>query len=265
MSSDLYIIAAGKGSRMNSSVPKALVPITDEPCLTTTLQQIGHKFTNVFVITNVMVQDQWDTYFTDLESKYPELSKNVHNVPINSGLGDGHATLEGFQKVVDTTEKYNRNVVIAWGDVFFQYAEIIDELLAKPRRDAGWIPAVKEGTPYVSLLVDTDMRCMSADFSKYGENHPTGFHDQSVFRFDIYTLGDALETLHKSLWKNGRYITPGGELSLLYAFHYLYNDGNAATVYETDYPTLSFNTAEEVAAIQTEIKEKWIHQHRNQF
>ena len=56
---DLYIVAAGTGSRLAADVPKALVPIADEPCLTSTLQQIGHKFRRVFVVTNILVLDQW--------------------------------------------------------------------------------------------------------------------------------------------------------------------------------------------------------------
>ena len=52
------------------------------------------------------------------------------------------------------------------------------------------------------------------------------------------------------MWKNGWYITPGGELTFLYAVHQLYNAGDPTYVYETQYPTLSFNTAAEVSAIK---------------
>lgn len=263
---DLYIIAAGKGSRMASNVPKALVPIVDEPCLTTTLKQIGGKFHNVFIVTNNLIQDRWTEYFLDLKKNYPELADNVRNIPIASGLGDGHAVMQAIEGTNDRRFFANDDIVIAWGDVFFPHAEIIDELVTKFREGNGFIPAVRENNPYVSLLVDDQMRCTSADFSKYGENHPTGFHDQSVFRFDRRELADALSKLHNAFWKGGRYITPGGELSLLYTFHLMYNSNkhSAARVYETDYPTLSFNTPEEVAAIQHEINIKWQTKFRNQ-
>ena len=265
MATDLYIIAAGKGSRMNSNLPKALVPIVDEPCLTTTLKQIGHKFKHVFIVTNALIQSEWTTYFRKVHEMYPSLLSNVTNLPIVSGLGDGHAVLWGFAKARNEIEPrsakmnciLNDDVVIAWGDVFFPDARIIDELLEQPLNCSGIIPAVREENPYVTLLVDNHMQCLSADFSKYGENHPSGFHDQSVFRFRRSVIWDALSTLHDSFWKNGRYITQGGELSTLYAFHYLYNSEHPTLVYETDYPTLSFNTAEEVVAIQQEINAKW--------
>lgn len=266
---DLYVICAGKGSRLASGIPKALYPIVDHPCLTTTLQQIGHKFSNVFIVTNNAVQNVWDDYFKGLKTEFPELYKNITNIPIDSGLGDGHAVLQAFKRAPGTAKVKNsvamsNDVIIAWGDVFFPQAEIIDEMISCPisSSDVGVLPVVRENTPYVSLLVNEKMYCTGADFSKYGENHPTGLHDQSVFRFKKDTLWGALSALHMAFWKNGRYITPGGELSLLYSFHMLYNNGIPAKVYETSYPTLSFNTTDEVKLIQEEINEKWIHKFR---
>src|SRR5271167_309036 len=116
--SDLYIIAAGNGSRMAVNVPKALVPIVEEPCLTTTLQQIGHKFRKVFIIANVLVFDQWYDYLDKLREEYPELTRNLHVVQINSGLGDGHATLKGLESShdVEGAMPLAQDIVIAWGD-----------------------------------------------------------------------------------------------------------------------------------------------------
>src|SRR6186713_347958 len=83
-SADLYIVAAGNGSRMKASVPKALIPISEEPCLTTTLQQVGHKFRKVFLVSNILVQHQWSSYFAGLDVTYPELARLVVNLPIES-------------------------------------------------------------------------------------------------------------------------------------------------------------------------------------
>jgi NDP-sugar pyrophosphorylase family protein len=257
-SADLYIVAAGNGSRMNANLPKALVPIIDEPCLTSTLQQVAHKFRRVFLITNILAGEAWCSYLRELETSYPELAGLVVELPIKSGLGDGHATLAGLL----AAERENKNalaheIVLAWGDVFFSHAEIIDELLARPLGGSGLLPAVHESEPYVSLLVDEDMRCTAADFSKYGEKHSAGFHDQSVFRFSRVTLKASLIAVHNALWKGCRYITPSGEFSFLYSFHQLYNSGDPALVYETRYPTLSFNTVDEVSAIQREVAGRW--------
>jgi len=252
--SDLYIIAAGNGSRLRAGVPKALMPIAGEPCLTRTLTRIGKRFRRVFVVTNESVRDQWRDYFHELNEKAPEVARLVENLPIQSGLGDGHATLQGLLAAERLeVSSVSRDIVVAWGDVVFPDARLIDELLAMTLIGAGLLPAVEEKDPYVTLLVDEKMRCAGADFSKYGERHATGLHDQSVFRFDLRAIRTALEHLHRSLWKHGRYISNNGECSLLYCFHWLYNSGNPAHAYVTKYPTLSFNTIEQLTSIQQQI------------
>jgi len=255
---DLYIVAAGNGSRMNAKLPKALVPITDEPCLTSNLQQIGEKFRRVFIVTNVRASEAWQEYFAALDANYPELANRIVNLPIESGLGDGHATLHGL-RAAEAAEggALAEDIIVAWGDVFFKHAETIDELLMACLAGSGLLPAVHEDNPYVALLVNEHMQCVSADFAKYGESHNAGLHDQSVFRFRRHRLMTSLGEIHNALWKGRRYITPGGELSLLYSFHQLFNSGNPAYVYETRYPTLSFNTVDEVASIQREISTQW--------
>lgn len=256
---DLYIVAAGNGSRLNNKLPKALVPIADEPCLTTTLQQIGAKFRRVFVVTNVLAREPWQAYFQDLEADHPELVRNTVNLSIVSGLGDGHATLHGLlaAEQAEGDARLAHDIVVAWGDVFFRHAAIIDELLTAPAAGAGLLPAIHEENPYVALLVNEQMQCVSADFSKFGESHAAGFHDQSVFRFCRHRLRASLVEIHNALWRGRRYIAHGGELSLLYSFHQLFNSGDPAYVYETRYPTLSFNNVEEVDAIQREISARW--------
>jgi molybdopterin-guanine dinucleotide biosynthesis protein A len=255
---DLYVIAAGNGSRLNFALPKALVPIVDEPCLTTTLKQIGAKFRTVFVVTNVLAREQWYEYFRTLQADFPQLAKLVVNLPIRSGFGDGHATLQGLIAAEHASaSELTEEIVVTWGDVFFPHAEIADELLSQCLRGPALFPAVLEPKPYVALQVNDEMQCVAAHFSKYGEFQASGLHDQSVFRFVRSRLRSSLCDLHSALWKGARYMTPGGELSTLYSLHHFYNRGEPAYVYETRYPTMSFNTVEEVAGIQREINVRW--------
>jgi len=254
---DLYIIAAGNGSRLNATLPKALVWIRDEPCITTTLRQLAGKFDKIFVVTNVLMRHEWERYFHHLGDVHPRIACRTLNLSIESGLGDGHATLQGLLAAEQASaQPLAEDVVIAWGDAFFPHAEIIDELLAQPMQGSGLFPVVYKRNPYVSMLADQEMRCAGVDFSKYGESHASGLHDQCVFRFVRSRLKGSLQDLHHCLWKKSRYVTPGGELSLLYTVHHLYNIGDPIRAYETRYPTLSFNTIEEVLAIKEEVAVK---------
>lgn len=272
---DLFIIAAGKGSRMGGSLPKALAPINEnEPNISTMLRQAEGKFDRIFIVTNIDIQEDWNTYFSNVANdsyiQDSEFIKNIYNIPIISGFGDGHALISGIlaarktlklleEKTKQPYRELSDEIVFCWGDVFIQYSETFDEILRHDLKGtpySGWIPAVKEANPYVTLLVDPGLGVMGADFSKYGEKHPSGWHDQSIFRFNTHQISEALSFCHLALWKNGRYMTQGNELSTLYAFHYLYNSDQKCVVYETDYPTMSFNNPDEVKAIQKEILSK---------
>lgn len=179
---DLYIVAAGDGSRININIPKALICISGEPCLTTTLRRIGAGFNRIFVVTNELVEHQWHSYFRNLRLDNPDIAERVVNLPIKSGLGDAHATLQGLL-CAEQSNNVSDEVVVAWGDVFFQNSQIVAELLATQSRGSGLLPVMLEQNPYVSLIVNERMQCLSADFSKHGEMNQSGFHDQSIFRF----------------------------------------------------------------------------------
>src|SRR3569833_1915839 len=117
---DLYIIAAGRGSRLGGTIPKALVRMLDEPCLTLNLRRIGLKFRRIFVVTNLLAEDHWVLYFESLLESDPNLAKLTVHLPIVSGLGDGHATLEGLTSAERRFgEDLSNEVDIAWVDVVF--------------------------------------------------------------------------------------------------------------------------------------------------
>ena len=143
----------------------------------------------------------------------------------------------------------------------------MDELLAFTDFPMGVVPVVEEDQPYVGLHVDKDWTVQHATFSKHGEDTSGGHHDQSVFRFKRIPLMQSLHVMDVVLNKNGKYITPGNEMSLLHVFHYVSNTTQGPRgeiiAYRTEYPTLSFNTVEEVAAIQQEIDKSWKHKFRN--
>jgi len=252
---DLYIVAAGHGSRLGGDVPKALVHILDEPCLTSTLRHVVSGFRRIFVITSVLAENAWAPYFRGLDRLSPHLGERLVHLPIEPGVGDGHSALKGLQ----AAERLHRSslpddIVVMWGDVFLPGRQLIWELLSHPCKGAGLLPAIAEQNPYVCLRVNEQMQCISADFSKYGERHAMGLHDQSIFRFVRPRLIESLTELHKSLWKYDRHLAPGGELSLLHCLHRLYNSGTPAHVYETAYATRSFNTEEEVIQIRQEAR-----------
>ena len=81
-----------------------------------------------------------------------------------------------------------------------------------------------------------------------------GYHDQCIFTFDADILKFALKVLKSALWKENKYMTTGGELSLLHTFHYLYNTNYHLDILQFDKEIVkSYNTKEELEKIINEI------------
>jgi len=251
----LFIIAAGKGTRMGGSLPKAFMDVGGKSNIQNTLEKAEGRFKKAFIVANSSLRDVWTALVKQIK-----VDIDFEVLFIESGLGDGHAVLAALQhkqfRQSQFDEPFGSNlnpfVTIVWGDVYIPDSGIFAELISNNSEIVyGKIPVVKEEDPYVTILTDPSLAVTGADFRKLGEGHATGFHDQSIFRFYVYTLIASLERLHNALSKTGRYISPNGELSLLYVFHYIYNKHKSGPIaFETFYPTMGFNTPEELEMIR---------------
>jgi bifunctional N-acetylglucosamine-1-phosphate-uridyltransferase/glucosamine-1-phosphate-acetyltransferase GlmU-like protein len=240
---ELIVIAAGNGKRMGDiSVPKVLYPVNGVPNLKRILDQaIDSKIIHhVFIVVKDTASDDFEKYLTENPFK---ISTTI--VPINSGLGDGHAIMSALENINTDLEE----AIVMWGDTYIEYSSTFKELI-RYKCSSVTLPVVKEDNPYVTILTDESMKVISADFSKLGEKHLRGLHDQSVFMINKAIVLRTLRLMHNVLWKNGRYITESKELNFLHIFHYLWNINEPAICYITEYPTKSFNSIEEVKQIE---------------
>ena len=242
---ELIIIAAGNGKRMgNISVPKVLYPVNGMPNLQRILN--AAEDAGVFDEIHIVIKASAENDFVDYFHKHPS-KVDVNLVSINSGYGDGHAIMEALVQIGASKDK----AVVVWGDVYIENGMIFKELVSYEDQCFNVIvPVCKEESPYVTILADQDMNVTGADFSKLGEKHFEGLHDQSVFMINKNAALEALQTMHNVLWKNGRYISESKELNFLHAMHYLYNHDEPASCYITEYPTKSFNSIDEVQRIE---------------
>lgn len=243
---NLFIIAAGNSSRMMAHVPKPLLDVGGEKNISRTIRLLSDKFDKVYVVTNKAVDAIWSKYFESVTQK------NVIKLAIPSGLGDGHALKQGFN--ASLMHSISNEIVVMWADTFLRDAEIVDELLdfEIPEDCAGVMPVVMEQQPYVTVLCDSNMNVTGVDSSKHGNTHASGWHDQSMFKFNAADLNRELNVVHTVHWKGNQYLN--GELSLqLHLFHYLHNIGKPMLAFETSSAVQSFNTPEELAAIETSL------------
>lgn len=264
---DVMIVAAGNGTRMgDTSIPKILTEVNGKPNLWNTLDKFVNTPVNrVFIVVNHRNADVINHYINEYYAranavpfKYnaPQIiaRDDIEVITIRSGRGDGHAVLEAFSRL----KNHSKWMFIMWGDAYITSSDIFDDCIREysVRTDDGvtlpsmFIPVINEVNPYVTFIVDHYMTCISADFSKRGEQHPSGFHDQCIFFCDMNIIIPHLETLENAYFKNGRYITDSGELTFLYLIHYLCNIGDPARAIITESPVLSYNTQGEVKEIE---------------
>lgn len=238
---NLLIIAAGNGKRMGNTLrPKALFPINGKPNIEWLLESARGKFDTIYIVCK---------HTTASAFKYLESDKVVV-LPINSGLGDGHAVLNAMAEI-DQDESLS---TIAWGDLHCPSPDIFDELsiyvddICKGKKEIV-VPLAIENDPYVHFTIDNESNIVAANFSKYGETTPRGLHDQSIFMGANTSFSHYLNILHTALWKNGEYVSKTGELNLLYVFHLMHNMGIPAYAHITEIIMNSYNTVNEAEKI----------------
>ena len=228
-----FIIAAGKQSRFNSDIPKALSVVGDKTLLDINLSRLRRVCDRIFVVCSKENKD----YFNG----------DYEKIVIKSGLGCGDAVLKaiGLLNIDDPKD----TCFVQWGDSFVDsklYKEMISQYNGK------WvIPCELIDNPYVQI-VPGDGR-IKAVFSKYGEKTDRGLHDLSVFygsmlKFKNMALLFRYNTFNGKVYNHKH----GNEFQFLDIF----NDTSlGAIAYETQYKGYSFNTVDELNDIVRKLGE----------
>ena len=104
MNLDIVILAAGKGTRMGSSLPKVLVGLAGRPMLEHLLDSVSQlKKTKLHVVVGHEAQQVRKTFSGN---------KKINWIKQTKQLGTGHAVKQAAKHI-----RSNSNVVILYGDV----------------------------------------------------------------------------------------------------------------------------------------------------
>lgn len=218
------IIAAGKQTRFESDIPKALVPVNGIPLLDRNIENMKHFCDDVFVVVSHENKKWFEGYNT---------------IVVNGGGGCGYAVLQALQKLLSRL-KLSDTVLIQWGDAYNELNVYFDAI----HRFTGEVvvPVQWEENPYVRIVEGP--YTIKAEFSKYGEVDGPGYHDMSVFYGFAYPM---LEALQKCMLEKLNYSKHGNELQFLDIFNC--TDIEAVICDEEDAQSFSFNTLEEYSKI----------------
>jgi bifunctional UDP-N-acetylglucosamine pyrophosphorylase/glucosamine-1-phosphate N-acetyltransferase len=117
----VVILAAGKGTRMNSEIPKVLHRISGKPIVEYVIQTAGRLKAKRIIL---VVGHKWEQT-KDLIDRY-----KVEFVIQEKQLGTGHAVMQTQKLLSD----FNGDVLILYGDVPLLTAETLKKLLEEHRK-----------------------------------------------------------------------------------------------------------------------------------
>ncbi|APC96545.1 bifunctional UDP-N-acetylglucosamine diphosphorylase/glucosamine-1-phosphate N-acetyltransferase GlmU [Francisella frigiditurris] len=141
MSLSVIILAAGKGSRMNSNKPKVLQTLAGKPLIRHVVDTVEElKADNIIVVTGHL-REQLEQCLED---------KKVTFVYQKEQLGTGHAVLQCLPHI-----NKNDKVLILYGDVPLISVEVLNDLLKTHATDLGVLTAfVKDPTGLGRIIRD---------------------------------------------------------------------------------------------------------------
>lgn len=187
---DVLIVAAGKGTRFESEVPKALQMVLGQENLRRNVD-ILRRNKMIGKIYCVIRKDERHFYvgYDDVEF-----------IDVSVSRGSGHAVMYSMFRIdtVKDKEILSKRFIILWGDAIISSDEYVYELLYRPFGNGMmYIPCQLENYPYVCFDVDSDLVVKGFKHSKYCDDMPDfGWHDMSTFICDKQMLKSSLVSLN---------------------------------------------------------------------
>jgi len=117
----IVILAAGKGTRMNSGLPKVLQPLSGKPLLEHVVRAARILNPEEIIIVHGYAGDMVKAHFAEEDIKW------VHQ---KEQLGTGHAVMQAMDIIPD-----DNTVLVLYGDVPLVAAETLELLVSKHKKE----------------------------------------------------------------------------------------------------------------------------------
>ena len=231
-----FILAAGKQSRFDSQIPKALSRYNGSSILDININIMKLYCDDVYIVCSDTNKEYFNKYKTIITKK---------------NLGCGDTVTKAIDYYINKYKPSNdTECIIQWGDSI-QTQDVYKSLDFVDKSDFMiQVPCYKEKFPYVNLKLDENHsnHIEKVLFSKFGEvdNSEYGWHDCSLFYGNMYYIYNAcIRFLNYFKEKDGyKDIGHGNEFNFLDIFNETMVRGFGKFVYK-GFP-ISFNTINEL-------------------
>jgi hypothetical protein len=233
-----FILAAGKQSRFDSHIPKALSMYNGSSILDMNIDIMKLYCDDIFVVCSDTNKKYFNKYQTIITKK-------------NLGCGDTVTKVLDYYINAYKPSK-NTECIIQWGDSIQTY-NVYESLDFGDKSDfIIQVPCYEEKSPYVSLKLNEFLNnhIEKVLFSKFGEvdSSERGWHDCSLFYGNIYYIYNAcIRFLNYFREKDGyKDIGHGNEFNFLDIFNETMARGFGRPINKNKGFPKSFNTVDEL-------------------
>jgi bifunctional UDP-N-acetylglucosamine pyrophosphorylase/glucosamine-1-phosphate N-acetyltransferase len=199
MSIALVILAAGKGTRMNSDLPKVLHPIANAPMLVHAMQA-GAALAPERVV--VVAGHEFDA----VQSAAEEFDEGVFVVEQKEQNGTAHAV----EVCRDALKDFDGDVIVLFGDTPFVRAETLETMVAAKAQNAVVVLGFEAADPgkYGRLLMSGDQLDRIVEFADAtDEERAVTFCNSGVMLADRETLFSLIDDITPNNAQGEYYLT----------------------------------------------------------
>ena len=235
----IVIPAAGKGSRLESNLPKLFTPIINNTSIYDILTDEDICYVDEFIL--LLSPEGLEYYNSNLKTKAP---KNLFIWVQNESTGMFDAINQIFSTLIER-DTYEFKLIIQWGDQPFCNKYLHESLFLDLNNHQITVPLVWVNNPYVQFKLGKNLKVIETRENE--ENDLYGFKDMGIFAFNRKII--------ESCWNKYKLIVKPGkvtkEKNFVKFFELVNNDFEIHwRIDQPNYKSIGINTKNDLAEVR---------------
>ena len=189
----VVIPAAGSGTRMDQSLPKALTPFNGSTFLEWQIKKFENISDQIYVI---VAESQYQLF-----KSHRDLNNLNYNIIIQN---DGKGSFFAIKSVISQIK--SKFLLICWVDQIGLSRSIILQTITQflITDCAALVPLIYQKEPYVKAIIGQDAKLTSWEYRREGDLPKEGYTDLGFFAFQTASLKKCIESIEDEKYFTSR-------------------------------------------------------------